>query len=203
MAQETIFIEQGGPRLECLLEPGEGHRAVVITHPHPLYGGDMHNEVVEAVSQAYQNSGFTTMRLNFRGVGRSAGVYDHGAGERVDVLRALEYLSDRGEPEIHLAGYSFGAWVNGTVLPLAADVACMVMVSPPVAFLDFDELEPDERIKLVVAGSGDDMAPESMLREASRRWSSGVRLEFIEGGDHFYEGRLPELRRILDEFLQA
>jgi DNA-binding MarR family transcriptional regulator len=133
----------------------------------------MHNEVVEAVSRVYRDNGFTSMRFNFRGVGRSGGVYDHGAGERVDVLRAVEHLSGMGKSEIHLAGYSFGAWINGMALPFAAEVACMVMVSPPVALLDFNEMEPDERIKLVVTGTEDDLAPESAVREAVTSWNPG------------------------------
>ncbi|MFO8090833.1 MAG: alpha/beta fold hydrolase [Desulfatiglandaceae bacterium] len=203
MAQEIVFIEQGGPRLECLLEEEKGRRAVVITHPHPLYGGDMYNDVVETVSQAYKNNGFTCMRFNFRGVGRSGGFYDHGDGERVDVLRALEHLMDMGKSDLHLAGYSFGAWINGAALQLSEQVACMVMVSPPVAVLDFDEMKPDERIKLVVAGSGDDMTPESMLRDACGDWNPKARLEIVDGADHFYGGRLPQLGRIIGEFLQA
>jgi hypothetical protein len=202
VAGETVFIEQGGPVLECLFEAGEGTRGVVITHPHPLYGGDLYNDVVETVSRAYKNSGFTAMRFNFRGVGRSGGVYDNGSGERDDVLRALEYLSDIGKSELHLAGYSFGAWVNGMALGLAADVTCAVMVSPPVAFLDFDEMKPDQRLKLVVAGSMDDMAPGSMLREGCRTWNPQARLEIVAGADHFYMERLPELGRIINEFLQ-
>jgi hypothetical protein len=110
---------------------------------------------------------------------------------------------DMGKSELHLAGYSFGAWINGAVLQLAEQVACMVMVSPPVAFLDFDEMEPDERIKLVVVGSADDMAPESMLREACAGWSSKARLEIVDGADHFYGGRLPQLGLVIDKFLKA
>ncbi|HDR15861.1 MAG TPA: alpha/beta hydrolase [Desulfobacteraceae bacterium] len=203
MTREIIFIQQDGPALECLLERVEGSRAVVVTHPHPLYGGDMYNDVVETVSQAYKRNNFTTMRFNFRGVGRSSGLYDHGAGERDDVVRALGYLMDLEKSELHLAGYSFGAWVNGMALRLTSDVACAVMVSPPVGFLDFDEMEPDERVKLVLAGSRDDLAPESMLREACRLWNPQVRLEILNGADHFYGGLLPEVGRIIDEFLQA
>ena len=107
-----------------------------------------------------------------------------------------------GKSEIHLAGYSFGAWINGVALRLCEQVDCMVMVSPPVAFFDFDEMKPDERIKLVVAGSGDELAPESMLREACGHWSLKARLEIVDGADHFYGGRLPQLGRIIGKFLQ-
>lgn len=202
MTPEIVFIEQGGPRLECLLEHGEGGRAVVITHPHPLYGGTMYNDVVETISQVYKHCGFTTMRFNFRGVGRSEGSYEHGAGEKADVLRAVEFVADLGKFDLHLAGYSFGAWINRAALPESADVTCMVMVSPPVAFLDFEDMEPDERIKLVVAGTQDEMAPEPILRKAYGRWNPKARLELVDGADHFYCARLPALSRIIDEFLQ-
>lgn len=201
MAENTVFIEEEGPRLECLLEVNDGTGGVVITHPHPLYGGDMDNHVVEAVSRVYAQNGITAMRFNFRGVGRSEGTFDHGIGEQDDVIRALAYLSEIGKSDLHLAGYSFGAWVNWMALKSLPNVAQMVMVSPPVAFLKFGETGSDSRLKLVISGSDDDLSPESMLRDACRRWNPLARLEIVQGADHFYSGKLPELRRILDQFL--
>ena len=201
MAEKRVFIEGEGPRLEGLLEINDGTGGVVITHPHPLYGGDMDNGVVEAVSRAYARNGFTTLRFNFRGVGRSDGTFDHGIGEREDVRRALDHLSGIGKSGLHLAGYSFGAWVNWTALESLPNVAYMVMVSPPVEFLNFGETGPDGRLKLVVSGSEDDLAPEYMLRDACMKWNPGARLETVSGADHFYSGKAAELDRILEEFL--
>jgi hypothetical protein len=134
-------------------------------------------------------------------VGRSGGVYSEGEGEREDVGRALEYLFKMGKSELHVAGYSFGAWVNATALGTLRSVSVSVMVSPPVAFMDFEDAGFDERIGLVVAGSDDDLAPAAMLREACGRWNPRARLEIISGADHFYCGKLPELGKVLEEFL--
>lgn len=202
MAEKTVFIEGEGPRLEGLLEINDGVGGVVVTHPHPLYGGDMDNGVVEAVSRAYARNGFTTLRFNFRGVGRSGGVYDHGIGEGEDVRRALGYLSGIGKSDLHLAGYSFGAWVNWTALESLPNVARVVMVSPPVEFLNFGETGPDNRLKLVISGSEDDLAPEYMLRDACMKWNPESRLEMVPEADHFYGGKAAELDRILDDFLR-
>jgi uncharacterized protein len=202
LTERIVFIEEGGPRLECLLEINEGPGGVVIAHPHPLYGGDMYNQVVETVSRAYSRNGITTVRFNFRGVGGSGGAYDNGVGEREDVGRVIDYLSGIGKTKLHLVGYSFGAWVNALAGASLTGVEHWIMVSPPVAFLDFEEVSYNNRLSLVIAGSEDYMAPESMLRDACRRWNPSVRLEIVPGADHFYCEKLSELGRVLDEFLQ-
>jgi alpha/beta superfamily hydrolase len=112
MAEEKIFFESAGLKVEGLLDRLHSDRGVVITHPHPLYGGDMFNNVVEAIVQAYQEKGHSTLRFNFRGVGQSEGAYDNGIGEQENVRAALEYLSLLGTMSIDLAGYSFGAWIG-------------------------------------------------------------------------------------------
>ena len=93
---------------EGLLQKNSAAKGVVITHPHPLYGGNMHNNVVVAISQAYQKLDYTTLRFNFRGVGGSQGSYGDGIGEQEDVSAAVAFLADLGMNQIDLAGYSFG-----------------------------------------------------------------------------------------------
>ena len=110
MEKITTFISDSF-EIEGQLFEGDKKRGVVITHPHPLYGGDMQNNVVGAISLACQKIGFTTLKFNFRGVGGSQGNYDDGNGEQEDVRAAVAYLADTGIRQIDLAGYSFGAWV--------------------------------------------------------------------------------------------
>ena len=130
--EEKVTFLAGGLRLEGLLFEGNSDNGVVITHPHPQYGGDMYNPVVEATADAYRKAGWTTLRFNFRGSGQSEGSFDQGRGEQLDVLAAISYLQERGCHETDLAGYSFGAWINGLTFsrPSPPTLRRMIMISP-------------------------------------------------------------------------
>ncbi len=136
-AEETVFFASGPLRLEGRLYRASGPDAVVVTHPHPLYGGEMDNPVVTTLAGVYQRLGYSTLRFNFRGAGRSEGDYGDGIGEQDDVRAAAAYLSGLGKTVTDLAGYSFGAWVNLRLNPPLATVRRQVLVAPPVLFLDF------------------------------------------------------------------
>jgi len=195
--EKTVFFNSAGLELEGLLEGESGDRAVVVTHPHPLYGGEMHNPVVEIIAREYRKAGYSTLRFNFRGVGNSRGNYDDGRGEQQDVLAALSHVAGMGFNHIDLAGYSFGVWVNAHADPVAAGYERMVMVSPPVAFMDFSRVSALPRLFLVVAGSRDDVAPPEMIRKYLPAWNPATRLEIIPGADHFYTGALDALEDVL------
>ena len=201
MDEELIFFMAGALKIEGLLQRKPGDKGVVITHPHPLYGGSMHNNVVESLVQAYQQAGYTTLRFNFRGVGGSQGEYDNGQGEQEDVNAAVHYLAEQGKNVVDLAGYSFGAWVNALARPEKDTVHRMVMVSPPVAFLDFGPPQSIPQLKLVVAGSRDEIAPPGLIRTILPTWNSSAQLEIIEGADHFYGAHTGKLESILTHHL--
>ena len=114
--EEKVCIRSGDLELEGLFESGRTTRGAVITHPHPLYGGNMHNPVVDAIRRAYRMKGVATLRFNFRGTGESEGQHDNGVGEQDDVLAALSFLTESGFQPVDVAGYSFGAWVNALTL---------------------------------------------------------------------------------------
>ncbi|MBW1804979.1 MAG: alpha/beta hydrolase [Deltaproteobacteria bacterium] len=202
MTEENISIFAGELCLEGLLEDLPGDKGVVVTHPHPLYGGDMHNNVVEILCRAYREKGYSTLRFNFRGVGQSEGEYDNGVGEQKDVRAALEYLSGLGKTEIDLAGYSFGAWVNALGLKRYDLVRRMIMVSPPVGFIDFSFLSYNPKIRLVIAGTEDDIAGLKGIKKGLPAWNPEADLRVINGADHFYEGKTDELFRIICHFLE-
>ena len=109
MAEKQIRFLSGDIEIEGLLYSSEGNKGVVITHPHPLYGGNMYNNVVKALVRIYQLAGYSTLRFNFRGVGLSKGTYGNGIGEQEDVRAALLYLAQEGKQSLDLAGYSFGS----------------------------------------------------------------------------------------------
>lgn len=201
---ESKATFRSGPyELEGLVDAKPGHRGVVVTHPHPLYGGGMYNNVVQAVVEAYAKAGFTTVRFNFRGVGRSQGAYDQGIGEQEDVRSVVTWLREKGATQIHLAGYSFGAWVNAHALPGLPEVHTAVLVSPPVDFMDFDVPSADARIRLVITGERDEIAGVEHVERLMGDWNPNAAFRVISGADHFYGGREGGLRSVLDEFLKG
>jgi hypothetical protein len=188
--EERVFFNSDGLRIEGMLATAAPDRGVVISHPHPLYGGDMNNSVVIAVQRAFFRKGLSTLRFNFRGVGASGGRYDNGTGERSDVAAALAFLAGRGMTAVDLAGYSFGAWVNAGVRD---GFQRMVMVSPPVAFMSFDPPAPIPNLRLIVTGGRDDIAPARMISSYHPQWNPAVIFEVIPDADHFYSGFLKTL----------
>ena len=188
--------------IEGRLEKSSLQRGVVITHPHPLYGGDMHNNVVAAIARVYRQKGYTALRFNFRGVGNSRGSYGDGVGEQEDVRAAVSYLADLGIGQIDLAGYSFGAWVNALAIRDETPLANMIMVSPPVAFIDFGSISGLGSLRLIVTGSRDDIAPPDRIKKSYAAWNAAARFEVISGADHFYAGYLDKLEAILATYLE-
>jgi alpha/beta superfamily hydrolase len=195
--EDRIEFSTGDLVIEGLLQKNSVTSAVVITHPHPLYGGNMHNNVVMTISQTYQKRGYTTLRFNFRGVGGSRGSYGDGIGEQEDVRAAVAYLAGLGIEQIDLTGYSFGAWVNGNLSCAGDGIANMVMVSPPVAFIDFGAVSTIDCLKLVITGSRDEIAPVAMIRQSYHEWNAEAQLEVIDGADHFYGGYENRLEEVL------
>jgi alpha/beta superfamily hydrolase len=201
MTEEKIKFLSQGILIEGLLCMQEGQKGVVVTHPHSLYGGTMYNQVVETLAEVYQEKSFSTLRFNFRGVEGSEGSYDEGKGEQEDVRSALEYMNKRGKREVDLAGYSFGAWVNAKLNDTHSLCNRIVMISPPVAFLDFSFLSYNPKIQLVVAGGRDDIAPADKITNVINTWNPKAHLDVIEGADHFYTGEISSLKSILSRFI--
>ena len=201
MAERQIFIPGGNLKLEALFDLVDGTAGVVVTHPHPLYGGDMHNGVVESIVRAYRSKGHSTLRFNFRGVGMSQGRYDEGRGEQEDVRSAVQFFASHGKTRVDLVGYSFGAWVNARATPTHPLVNGLLLVSPPVAFLDFSAVGFLAPLRLVVAGSHDQFAPPERIRALLPTWNPAARFEVIPGADHFYWGYTEELETILADSL--
>ncbi|MBW1851346.1 MAG: alpha/beta fold hydrolase [Deltaproteobacteria bacterium] len=202
MAEEKIFIQSDGLKIEALIDESPGQEAVVVTHPHPLYGGDMYNNVVQSMISAYKQKGFTTLRFNFRGVGRSEGKHGQGIEEQEDVRSALAFLSETGKASIDLAGYSFGSWVNALGLASFDLVKRAVMVSPPVAFIDFSFLGYSPKIKLVISASEDNIAPPAIIKDMLPKWNPEAELKVIQGIDHSYGGVTSEVASTIKAFLE-
>jgi uncharacterized protein len=200
--EEKITFSSGDLSLEGLLSRGESDRGVVISHPHPLYGGEMRNQVVGIIQEVLAGKGWTTLRINFRGVGRSQGEYDEGAGEQEDVRAAVRYLEELGIKEIFLAGYSFGAWVNAQAALNLPEVAGSILVAPPQAMMDFSFLKDDHKTRLVIAGESDDYGPVEEIMRIVEKMNPPPPVKIIPGADHFFSGATGELARALESFFE-
>ena len=199
--EERITFDSEGLKIEGLLNKSKSEKAAVITHPHPLYGGDMHNYIVAAIAEAYQGKGYTTLCFNFRGTGGSQGQHDQGVGERKDVIGAVNYLRSNGASQIDLAGYSFGSWVNAHLGCEDNGIERMVMVSPPIGFIGFDDVGALECLELVITGSRDDIAPAGLVQNALPGWNPEAHFEVIKGADHFYSGYMSDLSIALKDYV--
>jgi alpha/beta superfamily hydrolase len=203
MREEKVHFRSGNYEIEGLYQDGNTATGVVVTHPHPLYGGDMYNPVVEAIVTAYQNRGFATLRFDFRGTGNSTGSHAQGIGEQTDVAGAVDFLKSRAIETIHLSGYSFGTWVNAMAVTGGLPTDGMTMVAPPVAFMAFGKGIRLPLLSLVVAGGRDEFGPPYLIRPAMDRWNPDARLDILPDADHFFFGYLDELAQKLVDSIQA
>jgi alpha/beta superfamily hydrolase len=187
---------------------GEGpHPAVALCHPHPRFGGDMHNNVVSAVADALVQRGIAAIRFNFRGVGGSGGQHDDGAGEQADARAALAYASLLPEVDgdrIGLAGYSFGAGIAAAVATGAAVSALALIALPLRALSDQPSaLAEYPNPALLLAGDSDDICPRAALIELAASLGSGVETRIVAGADHFWFGHEQEAGASAGEFFAA
>lgn len=198
---EIVTIVCKSIRLEGVLNKNIGPKAVIICHPHPLYGGNMDNPVVMTIAGSFFEKGFTTLRFNFRGTCNSTGMFDNGEGEQEDIRAAISFMKENGYGEIFLVGYSFGARMNASVVSTGCDIKDHIMVSPPVGFMSFDDIDQMPLTGLIVTGQNDEIAPPAKVQDMINRWEIPVRYEIIEKCDHFYSGCLDRLKAVLTEYL--
>ena len=202
-----VRIPSAVGRLEGIHEFVEGatpRAAAVICHPHPLFGGTMHNKVVFRTAEAFQQAGYATLRFNFRGVGASPGVHDEGHGEQDDARAAIDYLSALypGVP-LALSGFSFGGAICLEVGAADPQVRLLWAVAPGVGRRDFSFLAQCDKPKGVVQGTADDLCPLADLEAAWPGWAEPKAKYQIEGAGHFFDGRLPEIQTALHAFLES
>jgi uncharacterized protein len=197
MKEEEIIFLSGSLHLEGSYASAGSGRGVVVTHPHPLMGGSLENNVVETLVKTFFHQGYATLRFNFRGVGRSEGHYAEGLGEQEDALAAIDVLLQKGIREIFLAGYSFGAWVSVQILRRRPSLSGGVLISPPIDLMDFDFSGLAGRIRLILAGDRDPYCTIQRLIEMAGRIQAPVKL--LPDADHFYSGRERELSTGLAE----
>ena len=194
MKMSRISFSSGGLVLEGILAIPEGagpFPAVIVCHPHPLYGGSMDNNVVNSLSGALTQTSLVSFKFNFRGVGGSQGEFDQGIGEQEDVKAAISFINTVKEVDserIGLAGYSAGA---GFAFPVGFNddrIRALAAVSPPIPMFDFDFLENCPKPKLLISGSRDELIPIDQFLEFCQNLPEPKECESIEGADHFWWG---------------
>lgn len=205
MIRPGTFTFEGpvGP-LEAIHKPGShrSERAAVLSHPHPSYGGSLHNKVVFRAGKAFERLGYPTLRYNFRGVGRSAGSFAGGIGEAEDARAALDWMA-REYPDLPLVhcGFSFGNAIGTPVAAACHRVDRLVCLGTPTASFPFDRLSDIHTSKLFVQGQHDEHGSLEALRAGLERVARPWRLVVVEGADHFFSGKLDEMQRAIVDYL--
>ncbi len=184
----------------------------MVCHPHPLFGGTMHNKVVFHTMRALNSFGFPVLRFNFRGTGLSAGEHDHGVGEVEDVRAALDWMARESGLPLIFAGFSFGAAVGLRAACSDERVKAAIGVGTPVASVAADTEEPRvytfeflqtcRKPKLLISGARDQFGPRAKLEALAASIPEPKKLVIIEGADHFFEGRLRELREAIEAWVK-
>ena len=179
----------------------------ILLHPHPQYGGTMNNRVVFQAYQAFTRRGFSALRFNFRGVGRSRGAYDEGLGELSDAAAALDWLQscNPDAPQCWIGGFSFGAWIGMQLLMRRPEITSFISIAPPASMYDFTFLAPCPCSGLFVHGDADQQVSEDSVAQLAEHLSNqrGVTIDYrvIKGADHFFNEHLDVLTGHIDDYL--
>jgi alpha/beta superfamily hydrolase len=210
----SLFLDGPTGRLEALLNAGADNatHAAVVCHPHPLFGGTLHNKVVFHTMKALNGFGFPVLRFNFRGTGLSQGEHDQGNGEVDDVRAALDWLDAEYHLPMLFSGFSFGAAVGLRAACADSRVRAVIGVGTPVGPVaadsevprtyTFEFLQGCLKPKLFVSGARDQFGPRGKLEALVASAPEPKKLVMIEGADHFFEGRLRELREAIETWVR-
>jgi len=205
---EVLFVGPAG-RLEGRYHPGRSPSAPIalILHPHPQHGGTMNNKVVYSVFNAFAERDFSTLRFNFRGVGRSQGSYDRGEGELSDAASALDWLQavNPNARGVWVAGFSFGAWIGMQLLMRRPEIDAYISIAPPANMLDFNFLAPCPASGLIIHGEGDEIVPEPFVAKLVHKLQHqrGIAIDYrvIPGATHFFADHLSAVTDHVEDYL--
>jgi len=205
---EIIFNGPEG-RLEGRYHPAQEPNAPIalILHPHPQYGGTMNNKVVYNLFHIFVRRGFAVLRFNFRGVGRSQGVFDDGIGELSDAASALDWLQtmNPNASSCWITGFSFGSWIGMQLLMRRPEIKGFITVAPPADKYDFSFLAPCPSSGLIVQGEADEIvepaASETLAIELQAKRAITIDYELIKGADHFFRDQLDEMTAVVENYL--
>ena len=210
MKETRVTFASGGPVLEGIVTIPKGHGpfpAVLICHPHPLYGGSMENNVVCSLAHALTKASLASLKFNFRGVGQSQGEFGQGIGEQADVEAAISFLVTLEEVDserIGLVGYSAGAAFGLPVGAGDARIKALAAVSPPLSMFNVSSLEACSKPRFLISGDRDNFTDPDQFFEFCRNLDEPKQSEIVEGADHFWWGYESCLAaKVTDFFLEA
>jgi uncharacterized protein len=203
----SFFLEGPAGPLEALLwtvSNPHPQSAALVCHPHPLFGGTMHNKVVYQAAKALHEAGMPVLRFNFRGAGLSQGVHDQGRGEQGDARAALDYLASAfaGAP-ILLAGFSFGACVGLRIGCVDSRVTRLIGLGIPLVRCDMTYLRECIKPKLFISGGNDEFGPRDQVEALYTALPEPKKLRIVEGVDHFFAGKLDEVGKEIAAWVTA
>ena len=204
-----IVIPGPEGRLEAIYNKGRETTSplCLVLHPHPRQGGTMNNKLVYNTYQAFKKSSFSTLRFNFRGVGKSLGTYDNGIGELTDAAAALDWLQTENPAArtTWIAGFSFGAWLALQLLMRRPEISSFVAISPPASLYDFSFLAPCPASGLIIQGSEDKIVQEesvnALVEKLNKQININVDYKKIIGADHFFAKNLDDIQKKIKKYI--
>ena len=204
-----VLINGPAGRLEGRYQHSKQPNAAIalLLHPHPQHGGTMNNKVVYTLFHAFAKRGFSTLRFNFRGVGRSQGTYDRGEGELSDAASALDWLQtyNPNASTCWIGGFSFGAWIGMQLLMRRPEIDGFISIAPPANMFDFSFLAPCPSSGLIVHGDTDDLVPEAAVTRLVTKLSSqkDIKIDYrkVPGANHFFANHAETLGTLVDDYL--
>ena len=204
-----VFINGPAGRLEARYTAATEQNAplALLLHPHPQHGGTMNNKVVYTLFHAFLHCGFSALRFNFRGVGRSQGQFDRGEGELADATAALDWLQTTNPDSkiCWVGGFSFGAWIGMQLLMRRPEVSAFVAVAPPAGMLDFGFLAPCPASGLIIGGDQDQVVPleaaQKLVAKLKHQRDITIEHRIVKGADHFFYNHLTELDQIVEDYI--
>ena len=204
-----IIINGPEGRLECRYMPGASNNAptALVLHPEPNKKGTMNNRVTFATYKLFQKRGFSVMRFNFRGVGRSEGTFDNGEGELADAASAMDWLQSQNPTSntSWISGFSFGSWIGMQLMMRRPEINRFISISPPASTHDFSFLAPCPASGLIVQGKDNDLVPaskvENLVERISKQKGISIEISIIEGANHFFTSHLDEAMTSINNYL--
>ena len=205
-----IFIPGPAGRLEAKYFKSKKNTSpiVLILHPHPQYGGTMNNRIIYETYKSFYKNGFSVIRINFRGVEKSDGIFDNGQGELSDAAAALDWIEreNPGYNQCWVSGFSFGSLICMQLIMRRPEVNKFIAISPQPNVYDFSFLAPCPISGLVVYGKNDELVPEESIFNLKKRLSMqkniDVKFDSIINANHFYKGKEKELTSVIERYLE-
>ncbi len=205
-----VIISGPAGRIEGRYHQNQNPKAPValVLHPHPLHGGTMNNKITYNLYKSFVANGFSTLRINFRGVGRSEGKFDNGIGELLDATAAANWLHDQNmeATEYWIGGFSFGSWIALQLVMRRPEFENYVLIAPPATKYDFNFIVPCTSTGLIVQGGKDEITKEAdsvkLSEKLAARDGASVAYQLVHNADHFFSNHLKEFEEIVDSHIK-